>query len=145
MVSTCTGTLYRSNTTLCIFPFAVGDRWENYISIAGLRTHADLEGKLVTELIYVHSKMLIADDNTVIIGKGFLNVSLCQKTQVKFSFQSNSTDIPPKKTSGVITYFAVTSKSSLKPSLEVNLELNQGYSRTKPKPKLETNLRAKQD
>lgn len=40
----------------------------NYISIAGLRTHADLGGKLVTELIYVHSKMLIADDNTVIIG-----------------------------------------------------------------------------
>lgn len=40
----------------------------NYISITGLRTHADLGGKLVTELIYVHSKMLIADDNTVIIG-----------------------------------------------------------------------------
>ncbi len=49
--------------------FSVGDQWMNYISIAGLRTHADLEGKLVTELIYVHSKMLIADDNTVIIGK----------------------------------------------------------------------------
>lgn len=40
----------------------------NYISFAGLRTHAELEAKLVTELIYVHSKMLIADDNTVIIG-----------------------------------------------------------------------------
>lgn len=48
--------------------FPVGDQWINYISITGLRTHADLEGKLVTELIYVHSKMLIADDNTVIIG-----------------------------------------------------------------------------
>jgi len=41
----------------------------NYISFGGLRTHAELEGKLVTELIYVHSKMLIADDNTVIIGE----------------------------------------------------------------------------
>lgn len=41
----------------------------NYISFTGLRTHADLEGTLVTELIYVHSKMLIADDNTVIIGE----------------------------------------------------------------------------
>lgn len=51
----------------------MGDRWENYISIAGLRTHADLEGKLVTELIYVHSKMLIADDNTVIIGSANIN------------------------------------------------------------------------
>ncbi len=41
----------------------------NYISICGLRTHAELEGRLVTELIYVHSKLLIADDNTVIIGE----------------------------------------------------------------------------
>lgn len=47
---------------------AVDDHWMNYISFAGLRTHAELEGRLVTELIYVHSKMLIADDNTVIIG-----------------------------------------------------------------------------
>uniref|UniRef100_A0A7N6AEA0 Phospholipase n=1 Tax=Anabas testudineus TaxID=64144 RepID=A0A7N6AEA0_ANATE len=47
--------------------------WMNYISFAGLRTHAELEGKLVTELIYVHSKMLIADDNTVIIGSANIN------------------------------------------------------------------------
>ncbi|KAG7231353.1 hypothetical protein INR49_012193 [Caranx melampygus] len=45
----------------------------NYISITGLRTHSELEGKLVTELIYVHSKMLIADDNTVIIGSANIN------------------------------------------------------------------------
>nr|XP_020501570.1 phospholipase D1-like [Labrus bergylta] len=51
----------------------MGDNWMNYISIAGLRTHAELEGKLVTELIYVHSKMLIADDNTVIIGSANIN------------------------------------------------------------------------
>uniref|UniRef100_A0A672HJN6 Phospholipase n=1 Tax=Salarias fasciatus TaxID=181472 RepID=A0A672HJN6_SALFA len=51
----------------------MGDQWMNYISIAGLRTHAELEGKLVTELIYVHSKMLIADDNTVIIGSANIN------------------------------------------------------------------------
>ncbi|KAM4533938.1 phospholipase D1 isoform 1-T2 [Odontesthes bonariensis] len=49
------------------------DQWMNYISIAGLRTHTELEGKLVTELIYVHSKMLIADDNTVIIGSANIN------------------------------------------------------------------------
>ncbi|XP_047468224.1 phospholipase D1 isoform X2 [Mugil cephalus] len=55
------------------FLFAVGDQWMNYISIAGLRTHAELEGKLVTELIYVHSKMLIVDDNTVIIGSANIN------------------------------------------------------------------------
>uniref|UniRef100_A0A4W6DL66 Phospholipase n=1 Tax=Lates calcarifer TaxID=8187 RepID=A0A4W6DL66_LATCA len=49
------------------------DQWMNYISFAGLRTHAELEGRLVTELIYVHSKMLIADDNTVIIGSANIN------------------------------------------------------------------------
>lgn len=50
-------------------PATVDDQWMNYISFAGLRTHAELEGRLVTELIYIHSKMLIADDNTVIIGQ----------------------------------------------------------------------------
>uniref|UniRef100_A0A671PTA2 phospholipase D n=1 Tax=Sinocyclocheilus anshuiensis TaxID=1608454 RepID=A0A671PTA2_9TELE len=49
------------------------DQWMNYISICGLRTHAELEGRLVTELIYVHSKLLIADDNTVIIGSANIN------------------------------------------------------------------------
>uniref|UniRef100_A0A672S2P0 phospholipase D n=1 Tax=Sinocyclocheilus grahami TaxID=75366 RepID=A0A672S2P0_SINGR len=51
----------------------VDDQWMNYISICGLRTHAELEGRLVTELIYVHSKLLIADDNTVIIGSANIN------------------------------------------------------------------------
>uniref|UniRef100_A0A4W4EPC5 Phospholipase n=1 Tax=Electrophorus electricus TaxID=8005 RepID=A0A4W4EPC5_ELEEL len=49
------------------------NQWMNYISFGGLRTHAELEGRLVTELIYVHSKMLIADDNTVIIGSANIN------------------------------------------------------------------------
>uniref|UniRef100_A0A8B9JGB9 Phospholipase n=1 Tax=Astyanax mexicanus TaxID=7994 RepID=A0A8B9JGB9_ASTMX len=49
------------------------DQWMNYISFCGLRTHAELEGRLVTELIYVHSKLLIADDNTVIIGSANIN------------------------------------------------------------------------
>ncbi|KAJ8003765.1 hypothetical protein DPEC_G00151740 [Dallia pectoralis] len=48
-------------------------QWMNYISFCGLRTHAELEGHLVTELIYVHSKMLIVDDNTVIIGSANIN------------------------------------------------------------------------
>lgn len=48
---------------------SVGDQWINYISFCGLRTYAELEGKLVTELIYVHSKLMIVDDNTVIIGE----------------------------------------------------------------------------
>uniref|UniRef100_A0A3P8XUZ7 Phospholipase n=1 Tax=Esox lucius TaxID=8010 RepID=A0A3P8XUZ7_ESOLU len=48
-------------------------QWMNYISFCGLRTHAELEGRLVTELIYVHSKMLIVDDNIVIIGSANIN------------------------------------------------------------------------
>ncbi|XP_048203075.1 phospholipase D1 isoform X2 [Perognathus longimembris pacificus] len=51
----------------------LGNQWINYISFCGLRTHAQLEGNLVTELIYVHSKLLIADDNTVIIGSANIN------------------------------------------------------------------------
>nr|AAB81245.1 phosphatidylcholine-specific phospholipase D1b [Mus musculus] len=51
----------------------LGNKWINYISFVGLRTHAELEGNLVTELIYVHSKLLIADDNTVIIGSANIN------------------------------------------------------------------------
>uniref|UniRef100_A0A8D2LMQ7 phospholipase D n=1 Tax=Varanus komodoensis TaxID=61221 RepID=A0A8D2LMQ7_VARKO len=51
----------------------MGDQWINYISFCGLRNYAELDGKLVTELIYVHSKLMIADDNTVIIGSANIN------------------------------------------------------------------------
>ncbi|KAJ8375748.1 hypothetical protein SKAU_G00063280 [Synaphobranchus kaupii] len=51
----------------------MANQWMNYISFGGLRTHTELEGRLMTELIYVHSKMLIADDNTVIIGSANIN------------------------------------------------------------------------
>ncbi|XP_027021826.2 phospholipase D1 isoform X1 [Tachysurus fulvidraco] len=51
----------------------MADCWINYISFCGLRTHADLDGRLVTELIYVHSKLMIVDDRTVIIGSANIN------------------------------------------------------------------------
>ncbi|XP_072542407.1 phospholipase D1 isoform X3 [Salminus brasiliensis] len=51
----------------------MSDCWINYISFCGLRTHADLDGRLVTELIYVHSKLMIVDDCTVIIGSANIN------------------------------------------------------------------------
>uniref|UniRef100_A0A4W5JSW7 Phospholipase n=1 Tax=Hucho hucho TaxID=62062 RepID=A0A4W5JSW7_9TELE len=68
-----------SGLVLCVFQWtgsvcvSVDEQWMNYISFCGLRTHAELEGRLVTELVYVHSKMLIADDNTVIIGSANIN------------------------------------------------------------------------
>ncbi|KAK3568233.1 hypothetical protein QTP86_002014 [Hemibagrus guttatus] len=51
----------------------MADCWINYISFCGLRTHADLDGRLVTELVYVHSKLMIVDDRTVIIGSANIN------------------------------------------------------------------------
>uniref|UniRef100_A0A8C4NH38 phospholipase D n=1 Tax=Eptatretus burgeri TaxID=7764 RepID=A0A8C4NH38_EPTBU len=51
----------------------VGREWMNYISFCSLRTHDSLNGKPVTELIYIHSKLLIADDRTVIIGSANIN------------------------------------------------------------------------
>uniref|UniRef100_A0A671QBH1 Phospholipase n=1 Tax=Sinocyclocheilus anshuiensis TaxID=1608454 RepID=A0A671QBH1_9TELE len=67
------GNINTGGGTVSLSVSAVGDQWINYISFGGLRTHAELEGRLVTELIYVHSKMLIADDNTVIIGSANIN------------------------------------------------------------------------
>ncbi|XP_053115451.1 phospholipase D2 isoform X2 [Hemicordylus capensis] len=52
---------------------AMGEDWKNYISFCGLRTHGELRGKLLTELVYIHSKMLIADDRRVIIGSANIN------------------------------------------------------------------------
>ncbi|KPP64627.1 phospholipase D2-like [Scleropages formosus] len=49
------------------------EQWTQYISLCGLRTHSQLGQSLVTELIYVHSKMLIADDRRYIIGSANIN------------------------------------------------------------------------
>lgn len=45
----------------------------DYVSFHSLRNHSILDGSLVTELIYVHSKLLIADDKTVICGSANIN------------------------------------------------------------------------
>uniref|UniRef100_A0A7N6ANZ8 Phospholipase n=1 Tax=Anabas testudineus TaxID=64144 RepID=A0A7N6ANZ8_ANATE len=51
----------------------VEDKWTDYITLCGLRTHSQLSESLVTELIYVHSKTLIADDRCYIIGSANIN------------------------------------------------------------------------
>uniref|UniRef100_A0A668A4Q8 Phospholipase n=1 Tax=Myripristis murdjan TaxID=586833 RepID=A0A668A4Q8_9TELE len=51
----------------------VKDQWTEYITLCGLRTHSQLSQSLVTELIYVHSKTLIADDRCYIIGSANIN------------------------------------------------------------------------
>ncbi|KAJ8032443.1 Phospholipase D1 [Holothuria leucospilota] len=46
---------------------------QQYITFNGLRNWGELAGELVSELVYIHSKLLIADDNTVIIGSANIN------------------------------------------------------------------------
>lgn len=63
--------LLTSDTALPYFSCipTVGTAWRDYMSICGLRTHGELGGHPISELIYIHSKMLIADDRKVIIGQ----------------------------------------------------------------------------
>ncbi|CAF4949483.1 unnamed protein product [Pieris macdunnoughi] len=44
-----------------------------YITFHGLRTHSLLDEEPVTELVYVHSKLLIADDRYIICGSANIN------------------------------------------------------------------------
>ncbi|KAF2895275.1 hypothetical protein ILUMI_10901 [Ignelater luminosus] len=44
-----------------------------YISFYGLRNHSTLNGEPITELIYVHSKLMIVDDKIVICGSANIN------------------------------------------------------------------------
>lgn len=44
-----------------------------YVTFHGLRTHSNLGGEPVSELIYVHSKLMIVDDRVVICGSANIN------------------------------------------------------------------------
>ena len=41
--------------------------------MCGLRTHSTLNDKLVTEIIFVHDKIMIVDDRVAIIGSANIN------------------------------------------------------------------------
>ncbi|WP_022964667.1 phospholipase [Halopseudomonas pelagia] len=47
--------------------------WSRYLTLLNLRTWGELEGNVVTEQIYVHSKLLIADDRIAILGSANIN------------------------------------------------------------------------
>ena len=46
---------------------------QDYVQFFGLRNWADLGGRCVTEDVYVHSKAMVVDDETVIIGSANIN------------------------------------------------------------------------
>ena len=51
----------------------IGDNWKDYIGFYSLRGHALVNNVPVTELIYIHSKLMIVDDTTVILGSANIN------------------------------------------------------------------------
>ena len=51
----------------------MGDEWKNYIGFYSLRGHGLVKGEPKTELIYIHSKLMIVDDTTVILGSANIN------------------------------------------------------------------------
>ena len=51
----------------------MGDKWKNYIGFYSLRGHGLVNGEPKTELIYIHSKLMIVDDKTVILGSANIN------------------------------------------------------------------------
>ena len=51
----------------------MGEKWRDYIGFYSLRGHGLVNGEPKTELIYIHSKLMIVDDRTVILGSANIN------------------------------------------------------------------------
>jgi len=51
----------------------MGEEWKNYIGFYSLRGHGLVNGVPTTEIIYIHSKLMIVDDKKVIIGSANIN------------------------------------------------------------------------
>ena len=51
----------------------MGDKWKNYIGFYSLRNHDLVFDVPTTEIIYIHSKLMIVDDKKVIIGSANIN------------------------------------------------------------------------
>lgn len=66
-------TIYKSETSLIKRVMAYDTNWEKYIKIFGLRNHALMNGKPVSEIVYVHSKLIIVDDKVCLIGSANIN------------------------------------------------------------------------
>ena len=51
----------------------IGENWEDYIGFYSLRNHGTINGIPKTEIIYIHSKLMIVDDSYVICGSANIN------------------------------------------------------------------------
>ena len=51
----------------------IGEKWEDYIGFYSLRNHDVVNGIPKTEIIYIHSKLMIIDDTYVICGSANIN------------------------------------------------------------------------
>ena len=51
----------------------MGDKWKEYIGFYSLRGHGIVNGIPTTEIIYIHSKLMIVDDRKVILGSANIN------------------------------------------------------------------------
>ena len=51
----------------------MGNKWSNYIGFYSLRNHALVNGVPKTEIIYIHSKLMIVDDTKVLLGSANIN------------------------------------------------------------------------
>ena len=51
----------------------MGEAWKNYIGFYSLRNHCLVNGVPKTEIIYIHSKLMIVDDTKVLIGSANIN------------------------------------------------------------------------
>ena len=49
------------------------DEWKEYVTFLNLRTWESLSDRPVTEQIYVHSKLLVADDRVAVLGSANIN------------------------------------------------------------------------
>lgn len=49
------------------------EKWSDYLTLLNLRNHAVINGRPVTEQIYTHSKLLIADDRAALLGSANIN------------------------------------------------------------------------
>ena len=66
-------TIERSETSMFTQLRSGGIEPSDYIRFYSLRNHALLNNRPITEMIYIHSKMMVVDDDVVIIGSANIN------------------------------------------------------------------------